>query len=290
MSRIGKRMDKIRIFLGHYIGGLYNRAGEHHIFLLAGGLAFSLFVCIVPFILIIFSLLGNFLQGHSFDTEINSVVDRIIPYEDYAIFVKDFIYRRVEEFRIHSHLAGYIGAIGLLLAASGLFSSIRTILNRIFVMEKGKNYFVGKLRDLGMVLLVALFFLALTAVLPAFDLLRHSAEKTELLKFLRFGARSSYLISIVSYFSTFLIFAFLYYLVPYARLGWRVPALSAFWATVFWELAKWGFGYYITNLASLKQIYGAYVLVVAIAFWIYYSSIIFILAAEIGQLYRERKV
>ncbi len=290
MSRIRKMLNKIGIFMGHYIGGLYGRAGEHHIFLLAGGLAFSLFVCIVPFVLIIFSFLGNFLQGHSFETEISSVVDRIIPYEDYAIFVKDFIYKRVEEFKVHSHLAGYVGVVGLLLAASGLFSSIRTILNRIFIMEKGKNYLVGKLRDLGMVLLVALFFLALTAILPVFDLLRHSAEKTELLKLFRFGYKSSYLITIFSYFLTFCIFSVLYYLIPYARLGWKVPALSAFWATVFWELAKWGFGYYITHLASLKQIYGAYMLVVAVAFWIYYSSIIFILAAEIGQLYREWKV
>jgi uncharacterized BrkB/YihY/UPF0761 family membrane protein len=48
------------------------------------------------------------------------------------------------------------------------------------------------------------------------------------------------------------------------------------------------FGFYITHFASIERIYGAYVLVVLLAVWIYYSSIIFILGAEIGQLYRER--
>jgi len=290
MSGYSEFWRRVKSFLSHYIVGLYDRAGEHHIFLLAGGLAFSLFVCIVPFVLIIFSFLGNFLSQSSFRLELDSIIGRAIPYPEYANFIRDFIYKRIDEFRLHSHLAGYLGAIGLLLAASGLFSSIRTILNRVFVLRKGENYFLGKLRDLGMVLLVALIFMAITAVFPIFDFLRNAAEKTDFLNFLRFGGRSSIIVTILSFLLTFSMFGFLYYLIPHARLGWKVPLLSAFWATIFWEFAKWGFGYYLTHLASLKQIYGAYVLGVAIAFWIYYASIIFILAAEIGQLYRERRV
>ena len=49
------------------------------------------------------------------------------------------------------------------------------------------------------------------------------------------------------------------------------------------------FGYYITNFATLKNIYGAYVFLIVGIFWIYYPSAIFIIAAEIGQLFRERR-
>ncbi len=221
--------------------------------------------------------------------EIDDAVSRIIPYEDSARFVKEFIFKRIDEFSAHKNIAGYIGAIGLFLAASSLFSSIRTIMNRVFLMEKAERYFIGKLRDLGMVLIVMLFFMALTAALPALGILRDMAAKMEILRFIRFEGFQSILITSLSIVIIFCLFFMLYLLIPRARLGVKVIALSALWATVFWELAKWGFGYYVMHLASLKQIYGAYVLLIVAAFWIYYSAIVFILAAEIGQLYRERR-
>jgi uncharacterized BrkB/YihY/UPF0761 family membrane protein len=52
MSRLYKNIKK---FFKHYLGGLYHRLDEHHIFLLGAGLAFSFLVCSVPLVLIIFS-------------------------------------------------------------------------------------------------------------------------------------------------------------------------------------------------------------------------------------------
>jgi membrane protein len=69
-----------------------------------------------------------------------------------------------------------------------------------------------------------------------------------------------------------------------------VPLVSAIAATFFWEIARQLFGYYITNVATLNRIYGTYALLVIVAFWIYYSSILFLVGAEIGQLYRERRI
>ncbi len=133
-----KFWNYIRRFWKHYIGGLYRRVDEHHVLLLSGGLAFSLFVCIVPFVLIIFSVLGNILTRATLADQINAMIERIVPYQGYAEFVKNFIASRIEEFKTYKRIAGYIGVIGLLIAASGFFSSMRTILNRIFVPEKGE--------------------------------------------------------------------------------------------------------------------------------------------------------
>jgi len=38
----------------------------------------------------------------------------------------------------------------------------------------------------------------------------------------------------------------------------------------------------------MTRVYGAYTLLIAVVFWIYYSAVVFIVGAEIGQLYRER--
>jgi len=68
-----------------------------------------------------------------------------------------------------------------------------------------------------------------------------------------------------------------------------VAALSSFLATTLWVVAVQLFGFYITNFHTLGKIYGTYILMIVLAFWIYYSSAIFIVGAEVGDLYWQRK-
>ena len=275
--------------LGYYAKGLYHRAGEDHIFLTAGGLAFSVFACIVPFVLIVFSILGRILEESSVQREIISYIDNFIPYADYAAYVKKVIFSRIDEFRHYRMPAGYVGMAGLMFAASGLFSSIRTILNRTYRVEIGKHVAVAKLRDFGMVLVVLLFFLVSILALPALEIVKDSAHQIKILEFIRLTTVQNVLFGAVSLVVVFGVFFTLYYLVPYGRIGAGATVLSALCATVLWEIAKQIFGYYITNVATMKRIYGTYVLVIVVAFWVYYTSAIFIVSAVIGQLYRERR-
>jgi membrane protein len=279
---------EIKNFLKHYLGGLYNRADEHHIFLFGSGLAFSLFLCIIPFVLIIFSILGSILQAGSVEQQIKKFIDTAIPYKEYADYARQIIFSRIAEFIEYKTLAGLIGGIGLLFAASGLFSSMRTVLNRVFGVKEDKSVVAGKLRDFGMVLFVVVFVLMATVILPAIDILKNVIHKWAIVNFFQLSEFQHLFITVVSFLIVFVTFYVFYSFIPYAKLGRKVPVISAFWAAVFWEIAKRLFGYYLYNLASLKKIYGTYTLVVVIAFWIYYSSVLFIIAAEIGQLYRER--
>ncbi|MCX6149152.1 MAG: YihY/virulence factor BrkB family protein [Ignavibacteriales bacterium] len=279
---------EIKDFFKHYLGGLYNRVDEHHIFLFGSGLAFSLFLCIIPFILIIFSILGSILQASSVEQQIYTFIDTIIPYKEYADYAKQIIFSRIAEFIEYKTLAGVIGGLGLLFAASGLFSSMRTVLNKVFGVTKDKSAVVGILRDLGMVLFIVVFILMATIILPAIDIMKNVIHEWAILNFFQLSEFEHLFITVISFIIIFVTFFVLYSFIPYAKLGRKVPAVSAFWAAVFWEIAKRLFGYYLYNLASLNKIYGTYTLVVVLAFWIYYSSVLFIIGAEIGQLYRER--
>ncbi len=279
----------IKLWLNHYFGGLYNRAGEHHIFLYASGLSFSLFVCVVPIVLVLFSVLGSILEKSTLENEIITMIDRAIPYENYNVMVKQFILERIEEFRNHRKVAGLIGAIGLLFAATGLFSSMRTVLNKVFFTKIDKSAIVGKLRDLGMVIFVMAYVLVSVTILPIMEVVKDSANKIEFLSFIQLSLIDRLLIGLASFLIIYLVFFTLYYLIPYEKLRRRVIMISAFWATLLWEIARQGFGYYITHMATLKAIYGTYLFLIVVAFWFYYTSVVFILGAEIGQLYRERQ-
>jgi membrane protein len=81
----------------------------------------------------------------------------------------------------------------------------------------------------------------------------------------------------------------IYYFIPSGRLQTKMVFLSTFWASFLWLVAKELFGYYISHAALLNRIYGTYIFVVIVALWIYYSSLILIIGAEIGQLYKDRR-
>ena len=199
----------------------------------------------------------------------------------------------MDEFRIFKTLSGSLGIIGLFFAASGLFSSMRTILNLVFKISENKRFYINKLRDFGMVLLVVAFFLVSIAILPALDFIPPLLQKLELEQFnlfdTFFSSFISVTISLLSFLIIFFMFFLLYYLLPYGRIPAKVVLISAFWTSFFWFVAKELFGYYIAHAALLSKIYGTYVFLVIVAFWIYYSSLIFIIGAEIGQLYKEQK-
>ena len=279
----------IKLWLSHYFGGLYHRADEHHIFLYASGLSFSLFVCVVPIVLVLFSVLGMVLEKSALENEIIKMIDRAIPYETYNEIIKQFIFERIEEFRTHRRMAGLIGAIGLLFAASGLFSSMRTVLNKVYATRIDKSAIVGKLRDFGMILFVMAYVLVSVTILPIMEVVKDSASSFEFLSFIQLSLVDRVLIDIASFLIIYIVFFTLYSLIPYEKLQRRVVLNSAFWATLLWEIARQAFGYYITHMATLKAIYGTYLFLIVVAFWFYYTSVVFIVGAEIGQLYKERQ-
>jgi len=263
---------------------------EHHIFLYGGGLAFSLFVCIVPFLLILISVLGSILEFSSVKDQIMTFIDTVVPYEEYASYAKEIVFSRIQEVVEYKSAAGYIGAFGLFFAASGLFSSMRTILNKVFTYHKReeKSAIIGKLRDFAMVIIIIVLVMISTFLLPAIDIIKNYTINIPFLSFIKLGVLEHLMISSVSFLIIFITFLTFYSLIPYTMLGNKVKSVSALSAALLWELAKRAFGYYIGHISSMNKIYGTYALLVVLGFWVYYSCIIFIIGAEIGQLFRER--
>ncbi len=273
----------------HYGSGLLYRSDDHHIFLLAGGLAFSLFVCIVPLTLIIFSVIGRLLDTPEVAQQIAEFIQNVIPYPDYASKVTSIVVSRVEEFVYFKDVAGILGLGGLLIAATSLFSSMRTILDRIYNVHEGQSFLIGKLRDLGLVVVVVIYFLLAVALLPALEVVVEFAKRLEFLSVMRLTVVENTVYGLLSLTVIFIAYTAIYFLVPYGRAPKGVVFVSALSAAVLWELAKQLFGFYISTFGTFKRIYGAYALGLVVIFWIYYTSIVFIIGAEIGQLYRERR-
>ncbi len=274
--------------IGYYISGIYNKIEEHNIFLAGAGIAYSLFLSLIPLILFIFSLLGNIFEPDRLQTILNQIIEIMIPYPTYSDYVKSVIKARLPQAIVYKNIAGYIGIVGLLLTSTWIFSSMRTILNQIYNTKINKNAFVGLLRDVGMVLLLVIFISLSLLIFPVINLFFEIAQNSSLLALAKFTQVWNTIVWLISLIVMLILFFILYYLIPYEKLPKKVSAISAISTTILWELARKFFGYYIQNFLSVNPFYGAFILIIVILFWVFYSSCIFIVGAEIGQLYREK--
>jgi len=288
LYKISPDFKKIIDIPKYYLVGLYHNTDQHHLFLFAGGLAFSLFVCIIPFNLILFWMLGYFLESSAVEMQINHLIDTIIPYAVYADFAKNILFKRINEVIEYRNIAGFIGIIGLFFAASGFLSSIRTVLNKIFGAPEEINFLLGYLRDFITIIIVVVVFLLATIFLPLIDILRQASQQLGVFEFLQYGIFQKLFTSLMSIVLIYYFFSWLYKFIPTRKISKRGVKFGALWAALLWEVAKQIFGFYIYNFATLGKIYGTYALAVVIAFWIYYSAVVFILGAEMGKLFNDK--
>lgn len=286
---IGAALQLTARRLGQPIIAFFEWAGDQHIFLFASALAFSLLLCIIPLVLILFYLLGKFLDSAAVQFQLNFLINTSIPEAQTAAFVRDMIQSRVHEVIAGHEIAGWIGAAGLLVAASGWFTGLRTVLNVVFKVDSRRHSLLGKLKDFGTVLLILLFFVVSLAILPAIEILKTLTERLPLLSLFGLGLLQKHAVLVVALVIFWLLTFALYYVVPDARLPWKVVAVSALISTVLHELAKRTFAFYLLEFSTWGQLYGTYAVLITLAFWLYVSSLILLLSAQVGQMYRERR-
>lgn len=280
--------NKFWEWLKYYVVNIYEKMDYHHAFIFASGMTYSIMLCIIPMVLITFSVLGSILESQELLIQISLMIDDIIPVSDYSDKIKEILFERIGEFIQYRTLVGTLGTIGLFFTASGLFSTFRTILNNIYGIEKGKNILIAKIRDFGMVILTLIFFLLVILVNPLLQIFKTLINRIELLSQLDLSFVDKFLIKYLPSLLTFIMMLLIYSLVPYRKMKKRVYFISALWATVLFEIAKNGFTYYVTNVANYTRIYGNIAFVIVTALWLYIVSVIFILSAIIGQIYREK--
>lgn len=264
------------------------RIDDDHVLLSAGGLAFNAILCLIPIVLLSFYVLGIYLDSTSAAQTINHYIDtlRIIPFQREQIRTE--IFNTVNEFVGTKSIAGIIGGIGLLWSASALFSSVRTVFNRIFHIVVLKNVIVSKLKDFIMLSLIGVVFIIATIFTYTISVAQNIGHE-----YLGSFA-DSYLVqgalSLVTSISiTLVTCSMLFIFIPDKRLPVKAILLSSGIATVLWEIAKQAFSYYISHFWNIGRVYGPYSFLIATAVWIYYSSLTLIIAAEFGEMFIERK-
>ena len=169
----------------------------------------------------------------------------------------------------HLSAVGLIGVVGLVYSASGMMAAIRASLNQAWDLETKRAFVHGKLVDVGLVALMAPIALATLGA----TIVLHVVVGGGWVAF-------SFVAPLALAFGVVL---FLYVAVPATevRISDVWPA-ALFVAVVFTALEN-GFAYYLSNFSNYNAIYGSLGGVIAFMFFVYLSSQLFLLGAEVAS-------
>ncbi len=293
MSKFSKVFKKFTSYkpvetLIYYVKNLIDKFDNDHVWVLASGISFNMLICLIPFVLIILTILGIYLDSEVVHEQIIRYLDSVIPlpaqYKERAIFE---LIERTKELTSNKFITGAIGITGMFWTVSGLFSTMRDVLNRIFRIDTDVNYFLGKLKDFGLVILSVILFFTSMMITSGVQIAEDywSALFGEALTLTLFQKLVPF---VIGFIVTFFLFYVLYALVPHWKINNKVTLVSSLISSIFFEALKYLFAVYVLKFANFGRIYGAYATIVISIFYIYYVSVIFVIGAEIGEIYSKR--
>jgi membrane protein len=181
-------------------------------------------------------------------------------------------------------IASIVGAITLLVTASGAFGEMQSALNAIWKADPPGTTFsrliraraasLGLVATLGFLLIVSL---VVSAMLTAFGEYANA--------YLPFGKIVLSILNVVmSVLLITVLFAAIYKVLPDKHLEWRDVIFGAVATAILLTIGKSLIGWYIGSSAVASS-YGAAGALIVMLLWVYYSAQIFLLGAEFTKVY-----
>jgi membrane protein len=183
-------------------------------------------------------------------------------------------------------LATVLGIGALLFAAVGVVVQLKDALNVVWEVEESKEsglWHFARNYVLSFAAVLALGFLLLVSLLVTAGL---AAAGKFVAPYLPEGIL--HLVSmLVSFAVVAVLFAMMFKWLPDVSVAWGDVWLGALLTALFFELGKAAIGFYIGK-QGLESTYGAAASIVVVLIWVYYTSQIILMGAEITHAYSKR--
>lgn len=271
--------------------GTYKEFDEDNAIKLSASLSYYTIFSLPPLIIIILSLCGVFFGREAvtgrFFGQINGLVGNAA-----ALQIQETI--KNVELSGSNIFATIVGAVTLLIGASGVFAEIQSSINFIWGLKakpnKGFIKFVkNRLMSFSMIAAVGFLLLVSLTVNTVMDAINGRL----MLYFPDATVYLFYVLNIVILFiSTTMLFSIIFKTLPDGSVGWKDTLIGAGVTSIFFMIGKFAIGYYIGS-STVASVYGAAGSVIIILVWVYYSAIILYFGAEFTKVYtlsRGRKI
>jgi membrane protein len=177
------------------------------------------------------------------------------------------VFDYLEQFSTQAKGLTLIGLIGLVITTIMTMSVIEGAFNQIFRVTQSRPI-LKKIAIYSAATILGPLLLGIGTYLSG--LLFSAAEGW--IEALSFGL--GLVVTIVPILLAMAVFSVAYKILPYAPIQWRDAFSGACFATLTFELMKFGFGLFVTNVAFYKTVYGAFAIFPLALIWIYLTWLI----------------
>ena len=297
-----------------YLKELFTRFGADFCAAWAASLSFFAILSIVPVVLCALAVLGFIIQSPEQATDyVQNVVTNMLPggaTQDAAVEQlfggkgdpnnKDAtgkppainVGAQAEALMKSRGVTGIIGILSLFWSSLQIFLNASTPMNAAFRTKETRGFV--KLRFVCLLLLFGAGFLFLLSLIPAAGA-RYFNGYAEGHLFSWAKPAASKIVAFVAFIAGVAINAVMYSVIyrflpsPSAGINRREAVFAGGIVAVLSEAAKVAFAFYLTKFGAqgYNKLYGSLGGLIALIFWIYYSSMILLLGAEIAKLYSD---
>ncbi len=249
----------------------------------ASSISYITILSVVPVLILIYSigssleLTKDFFLG-TVNGTVNDKNDNIIHYFFPAEGQGKIIAEYLKDFTVNVATVSIFGIILLLVAAIDIVLTLEGSINSIWRVKKGRGILQNMLIYWTMLTLGPLFLVVSFYATSKFS---HDVLVEKVFSQFFFPL-------LVTWIGFFLA----YQLIPRTKVTFKAASIGALIAGTLWEIAKFGYGFYIKEIGSqtLGLLYGPlYFIPISIA-WIYLSFALFFLGAEISYLIQYSEI
>jgi membrane protein len=269
----------------NFVRRVVEGARESNVPFLASGLAFDALLAAIPFLLLLLSAGGYILSAKAGNAqvEVHEYIQRFLPSDSpeksaFAPIVA--LVEKVVEGRGKLELFGIPLFVWF---ATRLFSSMRSALCEVFDVEETRPWLKGKVVDVVLVVITTLLFVANTALSEGVSVLARTR--------IGFGFPAYFAAQLLAFGAIFVLFIVIFRAAPANPVKWDTSLVAALACAVGFEVAKQVLSFYFENVSHVETIVrsatvGALLLLVV---WTYYVTFVFLIGAQIAQVYELRR-
>ena len=243
---------------------------------LAAQLAYYFFFALFPMLLVLIAI-ASFFPLSSLVTNTVQLLGPFVPPEVLAIVTDQL--RKVSGGDQGGLLT--LGMVAAIWSSSTAMTAIADTLNSAYDVEEGRPWWKVRLIAIVLTLGVAVFILFATVLVLA-----GPAVARYLANWWYLGVAFQWTWNVLQWPLAFLLvnvaIGLIYYYAPDVEQEWARLIPGALLATVLWLLATLGFRYYVVNLGSYTETYGALGAVMVLLLWFYLSGLAILIGAELN--------
>lgn len=270
-------------------------AGKKDIFFNASAITFNLFICSIPIILILISIIGYVLSVDEAFNEIVRYGREFFPSFTYetqqddvfrgAITIETFLRPLVGARKVF----GIIGIIVLIFFTQGLLHSLKHVLFDTFDIKERKHPVIDLIYNFfGFTLIgiVFLFFSLAISTISLFNLSQIDVPFTDIV--IELPWIYDFLNLVLPIFLAFLVIYVVFRFVSERKISPKIALMATVTYTVLFEVAKFGLSMYLEYaFATYRYFYQGYTILILLGVWTFYTALLFVVSAIMARAYQD---